>query len=475
MSGYRHGVYVSEVPTSLIPPVEALAGLPVVVGTAPIHLAKSPKVNEPVLCYTYKEAVEAFGYSDDFESYTLCEFMKSHFTLFSVAPVVLINVLDATQHKEDVPEAPKQVIDGEVILSDPVITSTLIVKGEGDTALTLGEDYEIAFNGTGELIISIIRGSLQEVKVAYKKLTPNTVISDDIIGGISGEGKLTGLELVNEVLPRFGLVPGQLLSPKFSTEPTVAAVMVSKASNINGYFKCMALTDIPVEQVGNYSEVAQWKTSNNYVYENQIVCWPKVRLGDAVYHMSTQLAGLMCKVDASHDGVPYVSPSNHNLQINGLVGKSGKEVILGIDQANYLNGQGIVTAINFSGGWKAWGNRTSCYPSVTDPKDAFISVKRMFYWIGTTIIQTFWQKVDGPITRRLVDTVIDSVNIWLNGLTASGYILGGRVEFLEEENPSTAIMDGKVKFHLYVTPPSPAREMDFVLEYDVEYLKALFA
>lgn len=70
---------------------------------------------------------------------------------------------------------------------------------------------------------------------------------------------------------------------------------------------------------------------------------------------------------------------------------------------------------------------------------------------------------------------MDSINIWLNGLTASGYILGGRVEFLEEENPSTSIMDGNIKFHLYLTPPSPAREIDFVLEYDVEYLKALFA
>ncbi len=69
-----------------------------------------------------------------------------------------------------------------------------------------------------------------------------------------------------------------------------------------------------------------------------------------------------------------------------------------------------------------------------------------------------WQKVDAPITRRLVDTVMDSINIWLNGLTASGYILGGRVEFLEEENPSTSIMDGNIKFHLYLTPPSPAEK-----------------
>ena len=475
MSGYRHGVYVSEIPTSIVPPVEALAGLPVVVGTAPIHLAKDPRVNEPVLCYTYKEAVEAFGYSDDFESYTLCEFMKSHFTLFSVAPVVFINVLDPAKHKAVVEETIKAVVDREVIIEEPVILSTVVVKSSTDTEFNVGENYELAFNEKGHLIVSIIDGSTNQIKITYSKLTPETVSNDDVIGSVGLEGQLTGLELVNEVLPRFGLVPGQLLAPKFSTEPTVSAVMVSKASNINGYFKCMALTDIPVEQVSKYSDVTEWKNRNNYAFENQIVCWPKVRLGDAVYHMSTQLAGLMCKVDTSYDGVPYVSPSNHNLQINGLVGKDGKEVILGVDQANYLNGQGIVTAINFSGGWKAWGNRTACYPSVTDPKDAFIPVKRMFYWIATTIVQTFWQKVDSPITRRKIDTVLDSVNIWLNGLTASGYILGGRVEFLEEENPSTSIMDGNIKFHLYLTPPSPAREIDFVLEYDVEYLKALFA
>lgn len=475
MSGYRHGVYVSEIPTSIIPPAEAFAGLPVVVGTAPIHLVKNPKVNEPVLCYSYKEAVEAFGYSDDFESYTLCELIKSHFTLFSVAPVVFINVLDPAKHKAEVEETTKAVVEGEVIIEEPVILSTVVVKSSTDTGLNLGEDYELAFNEKGHLIVSITDGGTEQIKIAYTKLTPTTVTDDDVIGSVGLDGKLTGFELVNEVLPRFGLIPGQLLAPKFSSNPTVAAVMVSKASNINGHFKCMALTDIPVEHTPTYTSVTEWKNSNNYIYENQIACWPKVRLGDDVYHMSTQLAGLMCKVDASYDGVPYVSPSNHTLQINGLVGKDGKEVILSIDQANYLNGQGVVTAINFSGGWKAWGNRTACYPSITDPKDAFIPVKRMFYWIATTIVQTFWQKVDGPITRRLIDTVMDSVNIWLNGLTASGYILGGRVEFLEEENPSTSIMDGNIKFHLYITPPSPAREIDFVLEYDVEYLKALFA
>ncbi|MBM4319686.1 MAG: hypothetical protein FJ125_06945 [Deltaproteobacteria bacterium] len=35
MTSYLHGVYSREVPTSIRPPVTALAGLPVVVGAAP--------------------------------------------------------------------------------------------------------------------------------------------------------------------------------------------------------------------------------------------------------------------------------------------------------------------------------------------------------------------------------------------------------------------------------------------------------
>ena len=56
---YTHGVYKTEAPTSLVPPVRTTAGLPVFVGTAPIHLAGDlTNVNKPQLCYTYREAVE---------------------------------------------------------------------------------------------------------------------------------------------------------------------------------------------------------------------------------------------------------------------------------------------------------------------------------------------------------------------------------------------------------------------------------
>ena len=39
---YFHGVYNSEIDTSLTAPIQGSAGLQVIFGTAPIHLAKDP-------------------------------------------------------------------------------------------------------------------------------------------------------------------------------------------------------------------------------------------------------------------------------------------------------------------------------------------------------------------------------------------------------------------------------------------------
>ena len=44
-----------------------------------------------------------------------------------------------------------------------------------------------------------------------------------------------------------------------------------------------------------------------------------------------------------------------------------------------------------------------------------------------------------------------------------------------DENPTTDLIDGIIRFHVYVTPPAPAREIDFIVEYDPQYLETLFA
>lgn len=227
-----------------------------------------------------------------------------------------------------------------------------------------------------------------------------------------------------------------------------------------------------------YSDVPAWKNNNNITQPSQLVTWPKYTLGGKIYHSSVHQAGVMSKTDATEDlggGSPCESASNKTIQIDGMALADGTEVLLDLVKANYLNSNGIITALNLTGSFVSWGNETACYPANTDVTDYFYCVSRMFSWVANSVILSMWSKVDKKLNKRLIESVTQSINIWLNGLMAEEKILGGRVEFLEEENTTADLLAGKAKFHIYLTPPSPAKELDFVLEYDVSYLENIFA
>lgn len=546
--GYRHGAYVSELPTTMasMTPIDSPT---VVFGTAPIHLAKKPAdANIPVLCNSLTEFVEAFGWSDDFDRFTLCEAAKVHFQLYNIAPVIFVNVLDVNKHAkagtleiEGVSVPAK--IDAPIVLStlkistgskpvtasivgvtnsDPItIPSTInaadFVLTAGDDELVLTTDYTVA-NGKvtlteaglakvdggltftsgantyveliadtdytaahdtdGNTVITVVATSKvvdDKINLACQMIDAAAVTTSDIIGGVDlTTGKNTGLELVEEIYPRFGVVAGTIIAPKFSENADVAAAMNAKCENINGCFQSLAVVDLSTEVLKNYSNVNAVKTNMNYTGTRMVTAWPKVALNGEQYHLGTQLAALMPKVDADHNGIPYKSPSNEDIRCDQSALKDGTDLFLGKSQANFLNGRGVVTALNFAGSWRMWGNRVSCYPGNSDPKDSFISTRRVFNWISNTLVTNYWSEVDEPINRTQVDSIITKANLWLSGLTSMGALLGGRVEFLEAENPEADLLAGIVRFHVYIAPPTPAREIDFVQEFDSSYLSTLF-
>ena len=466
----NHGVYVHQQGTSVSTPLVAQSGVPFVVGTAPMQMAENPgTVGVPVLCTSWDEAVEKLGYSDNWKAYTLCEFMYSHFKLFERQPVIFCNVLDADKAKEAVPAADMDTEDHKVILPAGAIKGdTLVVKpaGGAGSAYVDGTDYSAYYDGDRLVVEMMADGAAYEadqVNVAYSKVAPDKVTVADIAAGF---------EAVELCLTKLGIVPDLLCAPGYSHEASIAAVMAAKAGGVNGMFKAKALIDIDTGASGarTYADVLSKKTAGNIVDVDQIACWPMVRLGDHAFHLSTQLAGVMAQVDTDNGGVPYESPSNKGLQMDGLCVEDGTEVTLTLAQANTLNANGVVTAINFTGGWTAWGNYTACYPGNTDVKDYFIPVSRMFGWVGNTVIRTFWRFLGKPMTRLLIDNVVDTCNIWLNGLVGAKYLLGARIEFRADENPETDLMAGIIRMHIFMTPPSPAQEIDFTLEYDVSYI-----
>lgn len=463
----NHGVNVGEQATSVSTPIVAETGIPFVVGSAPVQSAANPaKKGVPVLCTSWDEAVDKLGYSDNWEKYSLCEFMYSHFKLFGRQPVIFCNVLD-TSKVTAVPAADLTVTDHKIKLPIEAVRSTVVAKSASDTELKLDTDYSMFTEGE-HVVIELLSDS-----VAYNDDTLNVAYST-ISGTVAATDVATGFEAVELCLTLLGVIPDLFVAPGYSSDPAVAAVMATKAANTNGVFRGKALVDVDCTTTGatTYTAAISKKATDNLTDKDMVPCWPMLSLGDRIFHYSTQLAGLIAEVDSNNDGIPFESPSNKNLHCDGLCLADGTEVLLTHAQANQLNAAGITTAINFVNGMVAWGNYTGCYPGNTDVKDYMLPVSRMFDWVGNTLVKTFWSKLDQPMTRRLIDTVVDAANIWLNGLVGQQYLLGARVEMIEGENPVEKLMAGIIKLHVYLTPPGPAQEIDFVLEYDAAYVSS---
>ena len=473
MADITHGVSTAKKTTSVSTPVVAASGIHFVVGAAPVQMVGG-KANEVIMAQNYAEAVQQLGYSDDWKKYGICEEIYSAFLLYKTSPIFIVNVLDRKKNKMAVSKKSMKPEDNQILLPIEAIADTINI-----TDKEKGSDFDVFYNDNN-CVIEFLgeKPQTEEVEVEYSEVDPSQITKDDIIGGYNVETHTTtGLELIDNTFPKYTVAPDIILCPNWSHDPEVAAVMAAKAENINGLFEAIAILDVDTTEesgVTHYSEVPEWKKKKNFTKKMEIVCFPKVALGDRIFNLSTQLAGCISATDNDEDlggGTPCESASNKSLQADRMVTASGKEVVMDLQNANYLNENGVVTGLNFYSGFVSWGNYTACYPSSTDPADYFYNINRMFRWVAKNVILSYWSYIDRRMSRVLIDAILQSVNDWLNGLTAEGRILGGEIVMEDSENPTTALMAGKVKYHVYLTPPSPLQKIDFVLEYDFSYLE----
>jgi uncharacterized protein len=515
---FKHGVSWSDVPTSVISPVPAYPGINVVFGSAPLHLTSGGKaaVNKPRVYNRYEDAVAELGFSRDWSKYDICEHMDAVFVEFGVFPVVYVAVNDPEKNATVAAPAPFDLVNGQVNTDLHLIAWTVTVapgtarkvsekdkklateasgpKSGGDAPplptqktgeYVEGVDYLLSYDDAEHVVITRIAGGqipndTASILVGGKIPGVAAITAADVIGGIDQAGVRTGLEVIEDVFQATGYVPGVIICPAWSHDPTVAAAMLAKCENINGCFACTCLIDVDTTTVRKASAVAQWKNDNNIVFSRQQCLFgnPTLVAGDGTkkqFNFASQQGPLMQWTDTyKGGGLPYHSPSNKNLRMNSLQLDDGTELPMHLLDANMLNGQGIVTALNWIGGWRSWGNRTAAFPANSDVKDMFIPVRRMFDFIGNTIVLTIWQKVDEPGNRRLIDAIVNSLQQWMDGLTNQEALVGARIEFRHDENPTTEILNGHYTFHILIAVPTPAEWLDFRIEYYVPFISNLW-
>lgn len=303
------------------------------------------------------------------------------------------------------------------------------------------------------------------VRVADADDDPDTTTLNErlaaVIGGTNTTtGARTGIAALETARSVVGAVPRILIAPGFSQEKTVADALIAQADKL----RAVAILDGPNSTSANaIAYRAQFDSARAYLID------PWAVADGAVVPVSPHVAGLIAKVDNERGF--WWSPSN-----NPLLGieRPARPIDFGLGradtEANLLNEPGVATLITEQG-VRLWGNRTCS----SDPKWAFLSVRRTADMIHEALLQAHLWAVDRAIGKAYVRDVQESVNAYLRHLKSVGAILGGRCWLDEELNSPANIAAGKVYFDFDFTPPAPAERVTFRSHLVADYAAELFA
>jgi phage tail sheath protein FI len=195
---------------------------------------------------------------------------------------------------------------------------------------------------------------------------------------------------------------------------------------------------------------------------------PWVLRDGAAFPASPAVAGLINRVDNERGF--WWSPSNN--EIAGIEGTARAiDFQLGDynSRANLLNEQKIAVIIREQG-FRLWGNRSLA----SDPKYAFLSVRRTADMVNESIKRGHLWAVDRCITATYLEEVQESVREYLRSLKARNAILGGDVWVDPELNTPASISAGQVVFDYEFTPPTPAERVTFRSHLVNSYVVELF-
>lgn len=478
---YKHGIGVEEKATTLPKPKKCTAGVQVVVGTAAINTLDNPEdaVNKPILVNEFDEAVEKFGYNDNFDDYTLYQSVFINFKHLSNAPIVLINVLDPAIHRTEMEEKEYPVQNRQCVIDeDGILLKELVVKSAA-VELTAGKDYIASFDTNGHVVITTTSaGSAVNAKtltVSGYKIDPKKVTENDIIGGYDVDtGAEKGLECIRKVFPRTGIVPGLILAPKWSKNKNVAAALMAKSVSINGLFKAFAIIDLDTTKATKYEDVESLKEEYGIHDENCAALWPMVAINKKKFYYSAVYAARLQQNDRENGDVIDVKSSNQDIGISEAILEDGTEVLLDESQANELNAIGVVTLNNFGGTVFTWGNNTAAYPYTSDPKDRRTGIRRFFSWWGNRFILDYHTRIDDPTNYKKVEALIDDENILGNSYAAQGKCAGAKIEFDLNKNPLSNILNGHIEFTQKLAPYPNMEYVKNTLEFDPSMIEAEF-
>lgn len=329
------------------------------------------------------------------------------------------------------------------------INMPVLIAGQRAEAAKLGETGSLPpaidgiFDQAGAMVV-VVRVEAGATAAATES---------NIIGGVdTATGQYQGVQALRAAQSALKLTPRILIAPEFSHKQAVLTEMIGIADRL----RAVIIADGP-----NTNDAQALAYRNRFGSSRVYLVDPWVKVRDTTTNTdvsrpaSARVAGMIARSDSERGF--WWSPSNRLM--NGIVGTARAiDFTLGDKnaRANYLNENEVATIIEQSG-YRLWGNR-SCS---SDPKWAFLSVRRTADMINDSLLRAHLWAVDRNISRTYIEDVLEGVNAYLRHLRAIGAIINGRAWADPELNTPSEIQKGKVYIDFDFSANYPAEHITF--------------
>ena len=483
MADYKHGAYgVIQAVGSRV--ADESQGAIVYVGTAPVHNVEggANNVNKPIVVNNIAEARKYFGYSDEWDKYTLCEAMHVHLENKGVGPLVFINVLNPATHKaSESGNVSKTPENGRVTIpaAQDIILDSVVVKS-GNTAKIKGTDYAIAYNVEKKTITisELTAGALgtSALTITYNTIDASAVTTADVIGASDGLGLNTGIFAIKNVYQLTGYIPAYLAAPGFSSVPAVHAAMYQNSVKVNGHWDVYMFVDLPIvngETPLTLDTAKTYKNGNGYTKENETVFFPLAQGTDGkIYHLSVLAAANFQELLLAQDGIPYKTASNTDCSLieNLYLGASNTGRVYDDSIINEkLNKNGIASAAYVGGRWAIWGCHSADYDQDNGDQINVAETNRMMlYYISNDFQHRRTPDVDKPMTANDLQTIIAEEQTRIDALLNIGALTRGVVTLNADAQAKSDIMNGDYSFLFDITTTPLAKSLTAIVNWTDE-------
>lgn len=326
-------------------------------------------------------------------------------------------------------------------LNTPVLlTDVLTASGKAGESGTLARSLD-AIGDQAKPVTVVVR-------VAQGETEAET--TSNIIGGVTADGKRTGMKALLTAQAKCGVKPRILGVPGHDTQ-AVATELLSVAQSLRGFAYLSAYGCKTVEEAIAYRA--------NFSQREGMLIWPDfinfdtVLNADATAYATARALGLRAKIDQQTGWHKTLS----NVGVNGVTGISA-DVFWDLQEpatdAGLLNQNDVTTLIR-QDGFRFWGSR--CLSD--DPLFAFENYTRTAQVLMDTMAEAQMWAVDGALNPSLARDIIESIRAKLRSLVSQGYLIGADCWLDESVNDKDTLKAGKLTIDYDYTPVPPLENL----------------